>query len=956
MDKNNSNSITQVKNDKYYLDEGEKHNNSGLPFSAYEILEEGVKKYPDNVRMRQQFGLALANAGATYRANEILQKLYDEGDLDEDTFGILARTHKDLWRKNIGTAQGDFHLLKSYMIYREGFEKTRGYYTAINAATMGLFLSKDAQKRAKELEETARDTKKASGENSGEMIEYESRIKKLIKSSEDYEVKSKGFAEDAKRLAFKECKIFEDEVPVILDTEIKNWKKLLSCLKNPREVINKESETTDKGSPETEQGEKKTEDVFCELRVKILNSMEGGYQKKISEWDDGTGIDKSLKEAVFGGLNGIINKPEFANQKLLEKVKKADPELNLPGNEIETLSNNEKKELNRIIIETALQGAIRKMKDRDKYWAIATMGEASVLMNKFEEAKGHYKKAVGLAKENWGYQNSSKKQLKLMSEIIPEAEIVLHKCFPVPKVVVFAGHMIDQKGRAKKRFPPEIEEQVKGEIRRRIKEWGDVEGFSSAACGSDILFLEVLREMGKVVNVVLPYNANDFCKDSVVVAGERWKSSYHNILDDLKRKREEKKPGELYIASDKKDEGSVSYENANMLLLGFATLRAHEIGAEIKTLTVWDGKPGDGPGGTSSIVSRWEDIGIKPEIIDPIKLSQPSSSQKTIKGTGKTVRSNVDSNQWTRSNPRVKAICYIEIVGLSGLSGSQLLDFDDEVMPGIRKRKYGYNAGKLFEYKNGEFLEFEGFPYFKTDEIRDWKKFISNLKSKGNPVIDYLRKFSSEMNNMKKELDSGETMNQDKKIEELDSSGITSLGDKKAIINELNKIIKKEDFYNSEIFNSNILSPECREMLEQGFESLYKEEIPLFNRLLIESIFKDNIMRNPYSSVRDAGKFALACLEIINKAKKEERDMPESLDIRIILHVCPISKCDYTTFENNHGSKFPEISKIPSHQVYATREFAAIASAYGIEDFTCELTKKTSSMNDEKVISIYALR
>ena len=44
----------------------------GEPLLAYDVVSEALAKWPDDVRLRQLQGLALARSGATERANAIL--------------------------------------------------------------------------------------------------------------------------------------------------------------------------------------------------------------------------------------------------------------------------------------------------------------------------------------------------------------------------------------------------------------------------------------------------------------------------------------------------------------------------------------------------------------------------------------------------------------------------------------------------------------------------------------------------------------------------------------------------------------------------------------------------------------------------------------------------------------------------------------------------------------------
>jgi hypothetical protein len=64
----------------------------GEPLLAYDLVSEGLTKWPQDVRLRQLQGLALARSGATQRANVVLEKLRNERQADEETLGMLART------------------------------------------------------------------------------------------------------------------------------------------------------------------------------------------------------------------------------------------------------------------------------------------------------------------------------------------------------------------------------------------------------------------------------------------------------------------------------------------------------------------------------------------------------------------------------------------------------------------------------------------------------------------------------------------------------------------------------------------------------------------------------------------------------------------------------------------------------------------------------------------------
>lgn len=117
----------------------------GEPLLAFDVVSAGLARWPGDDRLKILEGLALARSGATERALRIMSDLYDAGRRDEETIGILARTHKDLALES--SAPGD-HLEQSRALYVESFRLHGGYWSGINAATLAFLLDdRDEAKR-----------------------------------------------------------------------------------------------------------------------------------------------------------------------------------------------------------------------------------------------------------------------------------------------------------------------------------------------------------------------------------------------------------------------------------------------------------------------------------------------------------------------------------------------------------------------------------------------------------------------------------------------------------------------------------------------------------------------------------------------------------------------------------------------------------------------------------------
>ncbi|MSQ52575.1 MAG: hypothetical protein EXR28_11865, partial [Betaproteobacteria bacterium] len=72
----------------------------GEPLLAYDACGFGLQAQAGHARLGQLQGLALARCGASDQARQVLERLYAQGAHDEETIGILARVHKDLWQES----------------------------------------------------------------------------------------------------------------------------------------------------------------------------------------------------------------------------------------------------------------------------------------------------------------------------------------------------------------------------------------------------------------------------------------------------------------------------------------------------------------------------------------------------------------------------------------------------------------------------------------------------------------------------------------------------------------------------------------------------------------------------------------------------------------------------------------------------------------------------------------
>lgn len=235
----------------------------------------------------------------------------------------------------------------------------------------------------------------------------------------------------------------------------------------------------------------------------------------------------------------------------------------------------------------------------ERYQLLITVAVAHLLLGETEEALASFAWASTLEGIHYGSTVTALKQLKMLQDGGLSVPAAVEDIIKAPTVVVFTGHPLDRPGEGP-HFPPELESAVRAEIARSLDELGAQIGYSLAACGSDLLFIEAMLERGAEVNVVMPYAIDDFIAENVRYGGSRWEMRFRNALklaNTVTYATEERYLGHGMLA-----------RFANQCLHGIATLRATFLTTAPYLLAVWDMMPGSLVGGAADFIDQWEDI------------------------------------------------------------------------------------------------------------------------------------------------------------------------------------------------------------------------------------------------------------------------------------------------------------------------------------------------------------
>jgi class 3 adenylate cyclase len=240
-------------------------------------------------------------------------------------------------------------------------------------------------------------------------------------------------------------------------------------------------------------------------------------------------------------------------------------------------------------------------------WDLATAGEAALLLRQFDRAREHYSAAYAAAPGDAGSVASMRRQVALIARVMPEAADVL-LLLPAPAVVAFSGHMIDAPHRLEPRFPAALVPAVSAAIRQHLARLHEPIIYTSAACGADLICIEAALAIGAEVNVVLPFDRDDFIRTSVAVGGDGWLQRFDSALGRVARVIPA--TGESHLGDD------VLFDHAAWLLEGLAALRASQLQTAPSLLCVIDATADGRTGGTLSAYLRWQKHFGPPVAID----------------------------------------------------------------------------------------------------------------------------------------------------------------------------------------------------------------------------------------------------------------------------------------------------------------------------------------------------
>ena len=215
-------------------------------------------------------------------------------------------------------------------------------------------------------------------------------------------------------------------------------------------------------------------------------------------------------------------------------------------------------------------------KGDSSYWNLATLGEATLILGKPEEANRYYAQAVELAQDNIDSISSTRRQAVMLTEQLELDGAAILETLVVPPVAVFAGMPCWKNDQI---YLPTIEEEthLREQLRAEIRRSGCKIGYATGLGVGDLLFLETLIEENGTARLILPAQADDLINfaHKFVDNGKIWAERLSRILAQA---------SSVTVVSRDLGADPEAFRYCNQIMIGAARLSSQSMGTTIELI------------------------------------------------------------------------------------------------------------------------------------------------------------------------------------------------------------------------------------------------------------------------------------------------------------------------------------------------------------------------------------
>ena len=310
-----------------------------------------------------------------------------------------------------------------------------------------------------------------------------------------------------------------------------------------------------------------------------------------------------------------------------------------------------------------------------EYYLTATLAEAYLVLNDYEQAQEYYERTGRLGKGMYQDLQATRKNARFLINYFGIDGRNIENALQLPGVAVFISDKIvaDHDG-AGSNLPdyPKTMAYVVNQFCDLFAENNIGIGFSSAKAGHDLCFLNALKKKGGEANMVLPFNKDRFMSEGIG-GGRDWERLFEGISQALQDEERISFASEWPIGKIKD-----TFFYANQFLFGLALLKVRQLDTKLYLVSAMSADAEREHSPTHETVSWWESIGYRNEIIDI-----PVSKAKKEKGVAKKRSDNAGKEIAPAFQTHIMAIFFADVVGYSKMHEGYIPGFVKEFMGDI---------------------------------------------------------------------------------------------------------------------------------------------------------------------------------------------------------------------------------------------------------------------------------
>jgi hypothetical protein len=178
-------------------------------------------------------------------------------------------------------------------------------------------------------------------------------------------------------------------------------------------------------------------------------------------------------------------------------------------------------------------------------------------------------------------------------------------------VIAFAGRRIDAADAPARRFPIECREAVAARLEALFRNSAATTLVSSAACGADLVAIEVARAIGMAFVIVLPFDEASFAATSVTDRPGSWLAPYEQA------RREARQRGDLIVLNGDPSADS-AYALANDRIIREAERRAADGRSDLLAVIAHEGASRGAADLTEAFARAARESGIRVEHVSTL--------------------------------------------------------------------------------------------------------------------------------------------------------------------------------------------------------------------------------------------------------------------------------------------------------------------------------------------------